>query len=193
MKIKELRIIKGLSQQDFARQIGISQGTLSNYETEQIIPPPEKLTHIASVMGVELNDLLEDYKPFYSQFDLLKIRCTSKVTDVPMGCSLDDESPAFAGTTSKSANLEIYADIINRGICELCGEKAPFCDADGTPYLKKYLIRRPSLVGLDEPDNVAFLCPNCYDKMKVLNRPEDIEAIRKNVKIRPEMRSDMGE
>lgn len=185
MKIKELRIIKGLSQRDFARQIGVSQAALSYYETEQKIPPPEKLTRIASVMGVELNDLLEDYKPFYSQFDLLKIRCTSKVTDVPMGCSLDDESPAFAGTTSKSAS-KLYADIINRGICELCGEKAPFCDADGTPYLQKYFIRRQSLGGFDEPNNTAFLCPICFAKMKVLNRPEDIEAIRKNVKIRPE-------
>ena len=109
---------------------------------------------------------------------------------------LDGEPPIVIETkrsTSTTSALKLYFDLINKGICELCGARAPFCDSDGAPYLQKYFIRRPSLGGLDEPNNIAFLCPNCFAKMTVLNRPEDVEKIRQNMENRPKLQSDADE
>lgn len=51
----------------------------------------------------------------------------------------------------------------SRGLCEFCGEKAPFTrKSDGKPFLEVHHKRPLSEGGPDTLDNVAAICPNCH-------------------------------
>ena len=62
----------------------------------------------------------------------------------------------------RSNAIRLYALKRANGICEACGEPAPFVDKDGRPYLEVHHIRRLSDGGPEHPDWVAALCPNCH-------------------------------
>jgi 5-methylcytosine-specific restriction protein A len=73
-----------------------------------------------------------------------------------------------------------YAKKRAAGVCELCGQKAPF-EVDGEPFLESLHIKPVSEGGLDSIDNIAALCPNCHRRVYYLKDPKDIEIIRRNV------------
>lgn len=64
-------------------------------------------------------------------------------------------------------NNDVKIETLERakGICEWCGEPAPFIKAsDGTPYLEVHHIIALSEEGEDTVDNTIALCPNCHRK-----------------------------
>ncbi len=64
------------------------------------------------------------------------------------------------------------------GMCQLCGQKAPFSNREGSPYLECHHIEWISDGGSDAIENTVALCPNCHRKMHVLNLPFDKEKVR---------------
>lgn len=48
------------------------------------------------------------------------------------------------------------------GICEGCGQVAPFELADGTPFLEVHHVRPLADGGSDQISNAVALCPNCH-------------------------------
>ena len=58
VKLAELRKSKGLTQQEFAEKIGISNKSLSRYERGDRNPSLAELKRIADVLGCEINDLI---------------------------------------------------------------------------------------------------------------------------------------
>lgn len=64
------------------------------------------------------------------------------------------------------------------GICQLCGNPAPFNRSDGTPYLESHHIDWLANGGEDSIENTAALCPNCHRKMHIVNDPEDVEWLK---------------
>lgn len=65
------------------------------------------------------------------------------------------------------------------GICQLCNQPAPFIDKNGDPYLEVHHIIWLSRGGKDTTENTAALCPNCHTRMHVLDKPEDIEKLKR--------------
>lgn len=63
------------------------------------------------------------------------------------------------------------------GICQLCGEKAPFNDKNGEPYLESHHIVWLSKGGEDSIDNVAALCPNCHRRMHIIDDERDVNYL----------------
>lgn len=53
----------------------------------------------------------------------------------------------------------------SKGLCECCGEAAPFTDRDGLPYLESHHIVHLAKGGPDTPDNAASVCPNCHREL----------------------------
>jgi len=74
-----------------------------------------------------------------------------------------------------------YAKRRANGICQLCGEQAPFDDEHGNPYLESHHIEWLSKDGPDTIDNTVALCPNCHRKMHVKNLPSDKTILLKTV------------
>jgi 5-methylcytosine-specific restriction protein A len=63
-------------------------------------------------------------------------------------------------------------------ICQLCERPAPFRYPDGKPYLEPHHIIPLEEGGLDGPENIVALCPNCHRKMHVLQLPEDLARLK---------------
>lgn len=80
-------------------------------------------------------------------------------------------------------NSYIAAYVVRRanGLCQLCGNLAPFIKPNGTPFLEVHHIQWLSDGGLDVSDNTVALCPNCHRKMHVLNLKEDKDFLKNTV------------
>ena len=48
------------------------------------------------------------------------------------------------------------------GVCQGCDNEAPFVGKDGEPFLEVHHMHRRSDGGLDMPENVIAICPNCH-------------------------------
>ncbi|TLG77395.1 HNH endonuclease [Culicoidibacter larvae] len=64
-----------------------------------------------------------------------------------------------------------------KGVCELCGEDAPFKDKQGEPYLECHHIVWLSRGGEDTIENTVALCPNCHRRVHVLEIDLDIKML----------------
>ncbi|TYR81844.1 HNH endonuclease [Priestia megaterium] len=67
----------------------------------------------------------------------------------------------------RTAAMQQYALTRAGGICEACGTKAPFMKRDGTPFLEIHHLTRLSDSGLNHPDKVAAICPNCHSRVHI--------------------------
>ncbi|MCQ4334240.1 HNH endonuclease [Natronomonas sp. F2-12] len=63
---------------------------------------------------------------------------------------------------SRSTAIREYVMARADGICEGCGDPAPFTSKTGEPYLHAHHIHELSDEGSDTPDTVVGLCPNCH-------------------------------
>lgn len=61
----------------------------------------------------------------------------------------------------RSQALKLYVIARSQGVCEGCGENAPFNTKSG-PYLECHHVHRLADGGPDHPQNVVALCPNCH-------------------------------
>ena len=57
MRIKELREAKGILQTQLASSMGVSQGTVSEWEKEVYLPKTRQLPLLARVFGVTIDEL----------------------------------------------------------------------------------------------------------------------------------------
>jgi 5-methylcytosine-specific restriction protein A len=65
----------------------------------------------------------------------------------------------------RSEAVKAYALKRANGVCEGCGQPAPFKNKAGYPYLEPHHIRRRADEGPDHPRWVAALCPNCHRRI----------------------------
>ena len=66
-----------------------------------------------------------------------------------------------------------YAKLRANGLCQLCGERAPFCSTNGEPYLETHHIVWLSRGGRDDIENTVAVCPNCHRRLHVLDEEDD--------------------
>ena len=77
----------------------------------------------------------------------------------------------------RNSKVAAYTKIRAAGICQLCGQPAPFKDKDGEPFLENHHIVWLSRGGTDTIDNTVALCPNCHRKMHILDLLEDVDKL----------------
>ena len=58
-KIKELRRSKGMSQKDIADKLGVTSQAVSKWENDSQLPEMTMLPDIASLFGIQIDDLFE--------------------------------------------------------------------------------------------------------------------------------------
>ncbi|WP_166358907.1 HNH endonuclease [Pseudomonas akapageensis] len=59
-----------------------------------------------------------------------------------------------------------------KGICEGCGDPAPFKLADGRPFLEVHHVRPLKAKGSDCTSNAVALCPNCHRRCHLADDSE---------------------
>jgi len=62
----------------------------------------------------------------------------------------------------RSEAVKAYVMLRASGVCEACGNEAPFTTAAGRPFLETHHVRSLSDGGPDHPAWVAGVCPNCH-------------------------------
>lgn len=65
-------------------------------------------------------------------------------------------------TYRRSEAVKVYVLRRAAGVCEACGQPAPFTTETGQPFLEPHHIRRLADGGPDDPRWVAAVCPNCH-------------------------------
>ena len=83
-------------------------------------------------------------------------------------------SVVLTKTYHRDPTIAAYVKKRAKGVCQLCGQKAPFIDENGDPYLECHHVKWLSQGGMDSENNCVALCPNCHRKMHIINDPEDI-------------------
>lgn len=98
----------------------------------------------------------------------------------------DQPAPVYIAETTMRKRNPLLPEKAKRradGLCQLCGQPAPFHDQKGRPYLEAHHIQPLAEDGPDTLRNMVALCPNCHRKMHVVRNPEDcriLEAAAKN-------------
>ena len=161
MGIREIRRTKNITQKELADAIGVSETVVSRYERGLVYPPVKRLERMADYLNVSVNALLDidsgagdfynDHYELPLEYDMIRTK-------------------DFAA----AKRVMFYA----KGVCELCGEQAPFCTKDGNPYLEAHFVKWLSEGGSPTVDNIVALCPNCHRKIHLLNLSEDVEKLR---------------
>lgn len=81
------------------------------------------------------------------------------------GESIPTRESTSRTTYRRSEVVKEYALRVADGVCQGCGDDAPFLDSDGNPFLEVHHLYRRSDGGADQPDNVIALCPNCHRRV----------------------------
>lgn len=92
--------------------------------------------------------------------------------------SLPSVSIVQARTYHRDPTIAAYVKKRANGFCQLCGQKAPFDDQNGEPYLECHHIEWLSNGGIDSAENCVALCPNCHRRMHILNDQNDINILK---------------
>ncbi|WP_332898746.1 HNH endonuclease [Haladaptatus sp. CMSO5] len=77
----------------------------------------------------------------------------------------DEPRESTRASYSSSELVKAYARRIADGICQGCGESAPFTDKNGNPFLEVHHLFRRTDGGPDHPHNVIAICPNCHRRV----------------------------
>jgi len=80
-----------------------------------------------------------------------------------------------------SEEVRRYALRVADGLCQGCGDEAPFIDKSGEQYLEVHHIEPRSSGGADEPNNVIAICPNCHRRV---HRGKDGDQLNEQLKER---------
>lgn len=72
----------------------------------------------------------------------------------------------------RDAEISAYVKMRADGKCDMCGERAPFIDKKGNPYLEEHHVIRLADGGEDSIDNAVALCPNCHRKIHIIGTSE---------------------
>ena len=125
------------------------------------------------VLNKEFDDAVkkEEAKPI----DKLKKEAKKKA-------SLPSVSIVQTRTYHRDPTIAAYVKKRANGYCQLCGQKAPFDDQNGDPYLECHHIEWLSNGGMDSAENCVALCPNCHRRMHILNDPNDINILKTKIR-----------
>lgn len=111
----------------------------------------------------------EFYKPHCAERKMLEMARTHSGASQVKG--------QIVNSYIRDRHVSEYAKCRAKGICQLCGNPAPFYDKNKRPYLEAHHVVRLADGGNDSIDNVVGLCPNCHRKMHHLNLKEDVNAL----------------
>ena len=150
----------------------------------------DRLVYRFPLRLIEENDALsEEAFQQYTQKEQTRAKKLSKQPLTARASKISGEH-AKSSTAShrfvKTVQYERSAEIARltkeraNGICELCGNPAPFLKKDDTPYLECHHIEWLSHGGKDTIENTVALCPNCHRKMHTLNLAEDVETLKRH-------------
>jgi 5-methylcytosine-specific restriction enzyme A len=90
--------------------------------------------------------------------------------------------PVTTNNFERNPFVSEYAKRWANGICQHCEQSAPFNNKKGEPHLHTHHIVWLAKGGEDSINNTVALCPNCHDRMHILDFDGDIVKLKDKVK-----------
>ena len=97
LRVRELREVSGLTQDDIAGRLGISTGTYDAYEAGSVDLPFSFIHNCALLFGVELSDLLEGHSAAHLTSFAVTRRGKGRITSKELNIEVRDLAPRFRG------------------------------------------------------------------------------------------------
>jgi 5-methylcytosine-specific restriction enzyme A len=113
--------------------------------SELIEPEPTTMEEKNTILNLEQSSLAE-------------LRKKAQLDSVSSSTAVERKTQFWKASQA----IKLYAKKRAQGICEGCGNSAPFVKTDGSPYLEVHHINKLSDGGPDDPFWVAAICPNCH-------------------------------
>lgn len=110
-RLKQTRLVKGISQKEVSISLGVTQGSLSGWESGRYNPSYDKLLQLAKIYGVSVDYLLGN----------------------------DDTEAAISGAlniTGKQEDTEPIQDTLDRGESDLLAALSPENKKKALEYIK---------------------------------------------------------
>ncbi|SFR50340.1 5-methylcytosine-specific restriction enzyme A [Pseudidiomarina maritima] len=131
------------------------------------------------------------YEPrkIYGDYNETKLRNSNlrelRVLALAAVSAFPDPSPREQAviTRLRSEAIKLYVLKRSKGICEGCGDPAPFETKSG-PFLECHHMNRLADGGPDHPENVVAVCPNCHRRAHyAMDSKEYNQTLRDKVKL----------
>jgi 5-methylcytosine-specific restriction protein A len=84
---------------------------------------------------------------------------------IPAGIQSPKSFTQVTVVIERDSNVRTWILRTAAGICELCGQPAPFLDAVGVPFLEVHHVIPLASSGPDTTTNAVALCPNCHREL----------------------------
>jgi 5-methylcytosine-specific restriction protein A len=104
--------------------------------------------------------------------DQLQTRVTSALEKLdgelgppPTGSKGGTRTTRASKQFDRDPNIIAWVLRASAGLCEACGEAAPFLKLDGSYFLEVHHVRPLAEGGPDQADNAVALCPNCHRRL----------------------------
>jgi 5-methylcytosine-specific restriction protein A len=95
-----------------------------------------------------------------------------------------DATRASRNVYHRSETVRVYVLRRSNGVCEGCGNPAPFKTKEMRPYLEPHHTRRLSDDGPDHPEWVVAVCPTCHRRAHHAHDSEEYnEFLKKRASI----------
>ena len=155
-----------------------SEETDINGNMRKVVKFPLKRVDPSKTVIVDIKDIEK------SEQEKIKEVRKNNVEEIKVRAKTAESNKVFTKevkTTYRERNQYIaeYTKERAKGICDLCGEEAPFKDKSGRPYLESHHVITLADNGPDAIYNTVAICPNCHRKIHVLNKKEDMEKLAK--------------
>jgi len=153
------------------------------YQESQIDSTGEK--RLVWMFPIALHDRSQPFSDLDDLYSLAKEK-EKKAQKMSLPDLLDiidtfQKKPSKRSTTvdqyDRNEYVKEYALRRAKGNCQLCGNKAPFTNKNGRPFLEVHHIEYLRNGGKDSVSNVVALCPNCHRKVHIQENSEDVQKM----------------
>lgn len=140
----------------------IDEMTYINYETQLA---PDNTQNLRQVIIFHLKRT--DHIDFELEEHELRSNSVQELRRLAKGRASNDSIEKISTyiLRKRAAAIKLYALKRAQGICEACGQEAPFVKQDGNLFLEVHHLKQLSDGGIDDPENVAAICPNCHRRV----------------------------
>jgi predicted HNH restriction endonuclease len=131
-------------------------------EANEAREPSISSSHKSSITSATSPEVDSDI-PEESSEELMKLRerAEEAATEDPER----DINSTAQSRYKRAKPIKEYAKQRANGVCECCGDPAPFTDENGSPYLETHHVDELGEGGEDSPDKVVAICPNCHKQL----------------------------
>ncbi|MFW9078041.1 HNH endonuclease [Pseudomonas sp. P2757] len=108
--------------------------------------------------------------------------------ETPVGVLNPKETSSTVVRLARAQSVKKWVLKYSHGICEGCGQTAPFISANGRPFLEVHHVKHLIDGGTDRICNTVALCPNCHRRCHHSSDKEEFtaELYKKVERLEPE-------